>query len=214
MKRKKSAARTSNHEDSEIQTRDNYIIQLQMWGFHTDLNRFTTNKYQKDWVLSARKINIRGIKCENMIPMNYQPGFGSGSFFGVSFFFLFTTISLLGKCWQCQCHRCFFVSSQDRDKRLSFPECIGRSGDAWTERDVFPAGQLQLNKFIMATECYLEYSQTCNILPTWLNLAALSARDGLVQLVWNMLLCVAEHTNLSIGLISISVRCFSPFTGG
>jgi hypothetical protein len=76
-----------------------------------------------------------------------------------------------------------------------------------------------LNKLLMATECYLEYSQTCNILPTWLNLAALSARDELVQLVWNMflwnmLLCVAKHTNLSIGLISISVRCFSPFTGG
>jgi hypothetical protein len=31
----------------------------------------------------------------------------------------------LGKCRQCQCHRFFVVSSEDRDKRLSFPECKG-----------------------------------------------------------------------------------------
>ena len=49
----------------------------QMWGFHTDLNGLATNKDQFDGFHPQETSTSE----EKKMPVNYLPGFGSGSLF-------------------------------------------------------------------------------------------------------------------------------------
>ena len=96
-----------------------------------------------------------------MMPMNYQPGFGSGgSFFGVSFVYC----SPPYHCWVSDGSASaidfllFLLRTGTRDCRFLNAREEWRCMDG---KGIYPAGQLQLNKLLMATECYVEYSQTC-----------------------------------------------------